>query len=133
MRAALRLDVVEPFALLVHEVSRDFDRQLRDDLDGAVFARFLADQSQQRERQRLDAANRAHAAAARAGDVGGFADRWTQPLTRKLEQAEARDTTDLNARTILFHRIANAIFDGALILLRLHVDEVDDDQAAQIA
>jgi hypothetical protein len=38
-----------------------------------------------------------------------------------------------NARAVLSHGVAQAVFDRALILLRLHVDEVDDDQAAQVA
>ncbi len=83
--------------------------------------------------QRIDAADRAHAAAARAIDARRLADRRTQALTGQLEQAEARDAADLDAGTILLHGIAQAIFDRALILLRLHVDEVDDDQTAQVA
>src|SRR6201999_2659752 len=101
--------------------------------DGAVLARFLADQAQQRERERIDAADRAHAAAARAGDARRLADRRSQALTRELQQAEARDASDLDARTVLPHGVAQTVFDGALILLRLHVDEVDDDQAAEVA
>ncbi len=30
-------------------------------------------------------------------------------------------------------RVAQALFDGALVLAFLHIDEVNDDQAAQIA
>src|SRR5262249_46347187 len=122
-----------PLAFLVHEIGRDVDRQLRDHLDGAVLARFFADQAQQGERQRVDAADRAHAAAARAGDAGRLADRRAQALTRQLQQSEARDAPDLDAGAILLDGIAQAVLDGALVLLRLHVDEVDDDQAAEIA
>ena len=68
-----RLDLIEPIALLVHEIGRDIDRNLRDDPAGALLARLFADQAQQRQRHRLDAADRAHAAAARAVDVRGFA------------------------------------------------------------
>jgi hypothetical protein len=78
---ALCLDVVQPLALLVHEIGRDFHRQLRDDFDRTVFARFLADETQQCEREGIDAADRPHAVATRAGDAGGFADRRSQALT----------------------------------------------------
>jgi hypothetical protein len=56
-----------------------------------------------------------------------------QALPRQLQQAEARETPDLDARAVLAHGIAQPVFDGALVLLRLHVDEVDDDQAAEVA
>jgi hypothetical protein len=45
LRAAFRFDVIEPFALLVHEIRCDFDRQLSDDFYGAIFASLLADES----------------------------------------------------------------------------------------
>ena len=98
-----------------------------------VLARFLADQAQDGERHRLDAADAAHAGAARADDVARFAERRTQALARHLQQAEARDAPDLDARAVLLHGIAQSVFDVALVLLRLHVDEVDDDQAAEVA
>ena len=77
---AARLDVVQPVALLVHEVGRDVDGQLRDDLGSAVLAGLFADQPQHGECQRFDAADHAHAGAARADDVGRFADRRPQAL-----------------------------------------------------
>ncbi len=40
---------------------------------------------------------------------------------------------DLDARLVLAHGVAQAVFDVALVLLRLHVDEVDDDQPADVA
>ncbi len=41
--------------------------------------------------------------------------------------------TDLNARAILTHRFAQAIFHRALVTHRRHIDKVDNDQAAQVA
>ena len=38
----------------------------------------------------------------------------------------------MRARSWL-HGVAQPVFDRALVLLRLHVDEVDDDQAAEVA
>ena len=133
LHAALGLDVVQPFALFVHEIGGDIDRQLRDDLRGAVLAGFLSDQAQDGKCQRLDAADAAHAGAARARDMSGIADRRTQTLPRHLQQSEARQAADLDARTILLDRIAQPVFYGALVLLRQHVDEVDDDEATEIA
>src|SRR5688572_4153641 len=127
------LDIVQPVALLVHQVGGNVHRQLGDDLGRAVLARLFADQTQDRERKRLDAADHTHAAAARAHDVGRLADRGTEPLPRKLEQPEAGNAADLYPRAILLDGVAQPVLHRPLILLRLHVDEVDDDQAADVA
>ena len=59
--------------------------------------------------------------------------RGTQALARHLQQAEARQAADLDARAVHLHGIAQPVFDVALVLRRLHVDEVDDDEAADVA
>ncbi|MBV6425185.1 MAG: hypothetical protein NAOJABEB_02999 [Steroidobacteraceae bacterium] len=40
---------------------------------------------------------------------------------------------DLDARAVHAHRVAQPLLDLALVLLRLHVDEVDDDEPAEVA
>ena len=72
------------------------------------------------------------ARAARADLFAGFAQRRPQPLTGHLEQAEAGDTANLDARPILFQGFLQTVLDSALIAVRRHVDEVDDEQAAEI-
>ena len=94
---------------------------------------FLADEAQDRERHGFDAADAADADAARADDVARLAERGAQALARHLEQAEARQASDLDARAVHLHGVAQPVFDVALVLRRLHVDEVDDDQAADVA
>ena len=59
-------------------------------------------------------------------------ERGAQALARHLQQAEARQPSDLDARAVHLHGVAQAVLDFALILRRLHVDEVDDDQAADV-
>src|SRR5690606_18092967 len=103
------------------------------DFGGAVLEGFFLDQAQDRQRQRLDVADDALAVTARADDAAGFAERRTQALTGHLQQAEARDTADLDARAVGFQRFTHFLFHGALVLGRGHVDEVDDDQAADVA
>ena len=127
-----RLDLIHPFAFLVHQIRRHIHGHLRDDAPGALLAGFLADQTQERERHRFDTADRAHAAAARTVDVRGLAERRTQPLTRQFQQAEARQSAELNPRTVHLDRVAQHVLDGALVGRRFHIDEVDDDQAADI-
>ena len=124
---------MHPVALLVEQERRHLDGQLRDDLGRAFLARFLADDAQYGQRERLDAANIAEARATRAGHMGRFADRRPQALARHLEQSESADLADLYTRAILAHGFPQAILDGALVLGRTHVDEVDDDETAQVA
>ena len=103
-------------------------------LRGAVLARFLADQAQDGERQRLDAADAAHAVAARADDGGSI---------RRATGAGAGATSRAgrSARCVPIWMRARSCFTAsrsrsstvALVLRRLHVDEVDDDQAADVA
>src|SRR5690606_13501557 len=107
------LDRVDPFALLVQQVVRDLDRQRRDDLRRALLAGFLADEAKDRERERLHAADVAGAVAARADGLRRLLERRPQPLPRELQQPEARDAADLDARTVLLHRLAQPILDLA--------------------
>ena len=44
-----------------------------------------------------------------------------------------RDASDLDAGTILPQAIGELAFDRAVIALLVHVDEIDDDQAREIA
>ena len=62
-----------------------------------------------------------------------FADRRTQTLPRHLEQAETCDLADLYASAIFFHSLTQAVFNISLIALWAHVDEIDNDQTAEIA
>ena len=44
-----------------------------------------------------------------------------------------RDASDLDARAIVLERLLQATFDGAIVPVLLHVDEIDDDEAGEIA
>ena len=120
-------------ALFVHEERRHFHRQLRDDLGGAVLAGLFADETQHRQRQAFHTTDGAEAVAAWALHVGAFFQRRAQALAGHFQQAEARDAANLDAGAVLLHGIAEAVFHGLLVLQRLHVDEVDDDEAAEVA
>ena len=85
------------------------------------------------QRGGFGAADVADAVAARAGDVHRFGERRAQPLARQLEQAEARDLAELHARAVVAQRVLQPHFDLALVLGALHVDEVDDDEPAEVA
>jgi hypothetical protein len=59
----------------------------------------------------------AGAGTARAGDVAGFGKGRAQALTGQFHQAEAADLAHLDAGTVETQRIAQAIFDFALVAL----------------
>ena len=70
---------------------------------------------------------------ARAGDVRGFSQGWTQTLARQLQQAKPADFAGLNAGTVVMQGVTQTVFDFALIPGTFHVDEVDDDQTTEVA
>jgi len=65
--------------------------------------------------------------------VAGFAERGLQALARHFEQAEARDLAGLHAGAVMMQRVLQTIFDIALVFRVFHVDEIDHDQAAEVA
>ena len=44
-----------------------------------------------------------------------------------------RDAADLDAGAIVLQRVLDAALDRAVVALLLHVDEVDDDEAGEVA
>ena len=120
-------------AFLVQQEGRDIDRYLRVNAGTVLFHRLFLDDAQDMQGRRLDRSDESGAAATRAGDITCLAQRGLQTLARQLHQTEARDLAHLHTRTVKAQRVTQAIFDVALVLLALHIDEVDHDQAAQIA
>ena len=119
-------------ALFVQQIRRNVDRHLCHDLRAVVLHRFFLDDAQDVQRDRFRRADVSRAVAAWARQMRAFAERWLQALTRKLHQTKARNLAELNAGTIKLHRVAQLVFNIALMLARLHVDEIDHDQTAEI-
>ena len=44
-----------------------------------------------------------------------------------------RDAADLDAGAVVAQRVLHPPFDGAVVALLVHVDEVDDDEAREVA
>src|SRR5574343_671613 len=128
-----QLDGLNVGALLVEQEGGDIDRNLDMHGTGVFLHGLLFEDAQDVQRRRFGRADVAGAGAARAGDVAGFGQCRTQALTGKFHQAEAADLAHLDAGTVEAQRIAQAVFDFALVLAVFHVDEVDHDQAAQVA
>ena len=66
-----------------------------------------------------------------AGD--GFVEAQPQSLPGHFQQAEMADRPNLNAGAIVPHGILHATLDSILILVFFHVDEVDNNQAREVA
>ncbi len=132
-RTGAQFDLGDRVAFLVEQERSDRDRHLSAHFCSAVFQGFFFDQAQNGQRQRFNITDDASAVAARADNAAAFAQRWTQALTGHFQQTEARNATDLNAGAVGFQAFADFFFHGALVLGRCHVDEVDDDQAADVA
>ena len=131
--AGTQLDLGDGVALLVEQEGGNLEGHAGADFGGAVLEGFFLDQAQDGQRQGFHVADDALAVATRADDAAGFAQRRTQALTGHFQQAEARDAADLHTGAVGFQGFANLVFHGALVLRRGHVDEVDDDQAADVA
>ena len=54
-------------------------------------------------------------------------------LAGDLHQPEAGDLAHLDAGAIVLQAVLHLLFDGAVVLRLIHVDEVDDDQTGQVA
>ena len=79
---------------------------------------------------RLDAAA---AVAGRAFAVNDALDILARFFARDFDEAEARDVDDIRLRAVVFDLIAHIRQQFFLLLLFFHVDEVDNDDAADVA
>ena len=131
--AVARLELGDVVALFVQEEGRHVNGHLSLDGARAFLHRLLLEDAQDLDGRGLGVADDADAVAARAGDVVAFGERGAQALARELHQAEAADLGDLHAGAVVADRVLEALLDGALVLGLGHVDEVDHDEAAQVA
>ena len=128
-----RLDAIDLEPLFVEQEGRHIDRHLRVHGGGVVLHRLFLDHAQDIQRRRFGIADVAGAVAARAHHVDALTQRRAQALARQFHQAEARDLAHLHPRPVGFHRVLELLLDVALVARGLHVDEVDHDQATEVA
>ena len=100
---------------------------------GVVFHCLFLNDAQNVQGGRFDTADDAGTGAARAGDVAAFAQGGFQALAAQFQEAEAGKFAHLHTGAVFFERVAQDVFNIALVLGVFHVDEVDDDQTAQVA
>ncbi len=131
--ALLELDFGDFDTLFVEQEAGHLHRHLHQHSGGVVLEGLFLDDAQDLQRRRLGVADVARAAAARAGDGGPLGQRRAQALAAHLQQAKLADRRELHARAVLPQRFTQAVFHLAPVFAVLHVDEVDHDQAAQVA
>ena len=73
------------------------------------------------------------ALAVRAGLVHRIAEGFVEALARHFHEADVRDLKDLGFGLVLFEAVFDRFVDRLLILAVAHVDEVDHDEAADVA
>ena len=133
VQALLEFDFGDLGALFVEQEGGHLDRHLRVHGGGVVLHGLFLNDAQDLQRRAFGVADVAGATAARAGNRGAFAQGGLEALAAHLEQAELADRAELHAGAVLAQRVAQAVFDFAAVLALLHVDEVDHDQAAEVA
>ncbi len=131
--ALLQFDLGDFRALLIQQEAGHFDRHLHMDGSGVFLHRLFLNHAQDLQCAGFGVADVAGAVAARAGDVAAFGQCRAQALAAQLQQAELADAAELHPCTIRAQRLAQAGLDLAPVLRLFHVDEVDDDQATQVA
>ena len=68
-----RLETLEPAALFIQQVGRNFDRQLGNNFGGSLLSCLFADDAQNSQCERLNAANVADAGTTGASHIARFA------------------------------------------------------------
>ena len=68
-----------------------------------------------------------------AGFAGAFQHTGAHALARHFHQSETADAAHLNARAVSFQRFFHLAFNGAIIAVLIHIDEVNDQQAGEVA
>ena len=126
-------DLGDFLTLFVEDVGRNINGHLSVQRTRAFLGGLLLQNAQHLQGAAFGVADDADAVAARAGDVASFGKRRTQSLARKFHQTKAADLSDLHAGAVGADGFLQALLDLRLVLALAHVDEVDHDEAAQVA
>ena len=58
--------------------------------------------------------------------------RWSDALTGDLHQSEFAERQDVMASTIALHDLCHVFVELLIVLSAVHIDEINDDDAAHI-
>ena len=128
-----RLNLAQMGALLVEDVEGHLRAGPHGDIVGRVADQRVFENAQDMQGNGCDRAHGPGAHAMRADRGRAFQHAGANALTRHFQQAEMGDSTDLDAGAVVLERLLHPALDGAVVAVLLHVDEVDHDEAGQIA
>ncbi len=128
-----RFDLGDIGAFFVQQECSDVDRYLCVQGSRVFLHGLFLQQAQYMQRAGFCIADDASAIAAGAGNVRTLVQCRTQALSRQLHEAETGYFAHLDPCTVKVKGVSKALFNKTLVLVVLHIDEVDDDQAAQVA
>jgi len=124
---------LEPSSLRVQNIKRHFGGGLDGDQAAFALSREAFGSAQHTDGSHFVAPNHACAITNWAGLGRAINNAGPSTLARHFHQAKARDIADLCPCTIVLHRLLELFLDGPVVPVLFHVDEVNDDQASQVA
>src|SRR5487761_2619160 len=127
------LEVAQMAALVIENVKRDIGSGPHHEIVGRALHQYFLKAAQQLQGHRGNRTYMAAAAALRAGLGRTLQHAGADALARHLEQSEMRDASDLDSGAVLPEAIAELALHRTVVALLVHVDEVDDDQAGEVA
>ena len=128
----LLVDLVEHVALFVLQVERHVRRTLHADLLRLAAYGELLERADRGECRAFHRALAPHAVAMRAHLGGAFEQGAAAALAAHLHEAELADAAGLDAGAVRRQRVLHLALDCTVVLVLVHVDEVDDDEARQV-
>ena len=132
-KAKTLLDAADHVPLVVQNIEGDIAIHRNAKLVHLALHRFILDHAKHLQCRGLDRPDPAGALAMRAHRCDRFIEAEAKPLARHLEKAEMADRPDLDAGAVIAHGILHPTFDSLLVAVFLHIDEVDHNQAGQVA
>ena len=133
MHALAQFDLGDFGALFVEQERSHLHGHLGVHRGGTVFHGLFLDDAQNLQGTGFDIAHMAGATAARTRNGSPFRQCRAQALAAHLQQTELADAAELHAGAIQPQRVAQAVFHIAAVACFVHIDEIDHDQATQIA
>ena len=131
--ALFEFDLGDLGALFVQQKRRYIHRDLAQHGGRVVFEGLLLNDAQDLQRRALGITDMACSATTRTRNRRPFAERRAQPLAAHFHQAELADGAELHTCAVLAQCVTQPILHVAPVAAFLHVDEVDDDQSAEVA
>jgi hypothetical protein len=127
------LEIAQMRAFVVEQIEGDVALRADHLIVGRAAQERFFDHAQQLECNRGDRANVTGTAAKGAFVGRAFQHARPNSLARHFHQAEMRDAADLDACPVVLERVLETALDRAVVALLIHVDEIDHDEASEVA